>query len=140
MSSAFERYVRFVVRYRWAILAVVAVLTGLVASGMAKLRTEFNVEASLPANHHFVQVDKEIRATFGGRRMVIVAIVPRDGDVWRTPVLEVVRDFTLAALRLPDVMAQNVVSLAAPAVRTVEESGGAIKVDYLMRDVPQTAE
>jgi predicted RND superfamily exporter protein len=140
MSAAFERYVRFVVRYRWLVLAVVAILTAVVGYGATKLRTEFDVERSLPSNHPFVQVDKEIRATFGGRRMVIVAIVPRDGDVWQTPVLEVVRDFTLAALRLPDVMAQNVVSLAAPAVRTVEESGGAIKVDYLMRDVPTTTE
>jgi predicted RND superfamily exporter protein len=140
MSAAFERYVRFVVRRRWMVLGVVALLTVIVASGMTKLRTDFNVERSLPANHPFVQVDKEIRATFGGRRLVIVAIVPREGDVWQTPVLEVVHDFTLAALRLPDIMGQNVVSLAAPAVRTVEESGGAIKVDYLMRDVPRTPE
>ena len=139
MSAAFERYVRFVVRFRWLVLVVVAGLTLAVASGMAKLHTEFDIEKSLPANHPFVQVDKEIRAAFGGRRLVIVAIVPRQGDVWQTPVLEIVRDFTLGALRLPNIMAQNVVSLAAPAVRTVEESGGAIKVDYLMRDVPQTA-
>jgi predicted RND superfamily exporter protein len=138
MSAAFERYVRFVVRHRWLVLAVVLVLTAMVASGMAKLRTEFNVERSLPSNHPFVLVDKAIRAAFGGRRSVIVAIVPRTGDVWQTPVLEVVRDFTLAALRLPDIMAQNVVSLAAPAVRVVEESGGTIKVDYLMREVPRT--
>jgi predicted RND superfamily exporter protein len=140
MSALFERYVRFVVRHRWLVLAVVAVATAIVGFGMTKLRKEFDVERSLPSNHPFVQVDKKIRATFGGRRLVIVAIVPREGDVWRTPVLEVVRDFTLAGLRLPDVMAQNVVSLAAPAVRYVEESGGAIKVDYLMREAPKTAE
>jgi uncharacterized protein len=138
MSAAFERYVRFVVRRRWIVLAVVGALTAVVGAGATKLRTEFDVERSLPSSHPFVQVDKAIRATFGGRRAIIVAIVPREGDVWQTPVLEVVRDFTLEALRLPDVMAQNVVSLAAPSVRTVEESGGAIKVDYLMRDAPRT--
>jgi hypothetical protein len=138
MTAAFERYVRFVVHRRWFVLSGVLLLTALVASGMAKLRTEFSVENSLPSNHPFVQVDKTIRATFGGRRSVIVAIVPRSGDVWQTPVLEVVRDFTLAALRMPDVMAQNVVSLAAPAVRVVRESGGSIQVDYLMKAVPQT--
>ncbi|HXJ35382.1 MAG TPA: MMPL family transporter [Candidatus Eisenbacteria bacterium] len=140
MATAFERYVRLLVRFRWLVLAVVAALTVLVGSGMTKLRSEFSVEASLPANHPFVQIDKEIRAEFGGRRTLIVAIVPREGEVWQTPVLEIVRDFTLAALRLPDIMAQNVVSLAAPAVRYVEESGGSIKVDYLMRDAPKTPE
>jgi predicted RND superfamily exporter protein len=38
------------------------------------------------------------------------------------------------------VIAQNVVSLAAPGVRHVEDDGGTIKVDYLMRDVPTTPE
>src|SRR5688572_15258681 len=140
MNAAFERYVRWVVRHRWIVLVSVLLLTGVVASGMAKLRTEFSVENSLPSNHHFVQVDKKIRAAFGGRRLVIVAIVPRSGDVWQTPVLEVVREFTLAALRMPNIMAQNVVSLAAPAVRVVTESGGGIQVDYLMKEAPQTPE
>src|SRR5262245_20403637 len=140
MTAAFERYVRFIVRHRWIVLLLVAIATAFVASGIPKLRTEFSVENSLPSNHPFVQVDKKIRATFGGRRLVIVAIVPKHGDVWQTPVLEVVRDFTLEGLRLRDVMAQNVVSLAAPAVRTVTDSGGGIQVDYLMRAVPQTPE
>src|SRR5262249_51478192 len=51
-----------------------------------------------------------------------------------------VQELTLAALRLDDVMAQNVVSLAAPSVRHVEERGGSIEADYLMRDVPQSRE
>jgi hypothetical protein len=69
-----------------------------------------------------------------------VAIIPRAADVWRPEVLEVVHDATAVALRLPDVMAHAVVSLAAPSVRYAEESSGAIRVDYLMREVPRTAE
>jgi hypothetical protein len=71
---------------------------------------------------------------------MIVAIVPRDGDVWRPSVLRIVHDVTLEAIRLPDVIAQDVVSLAAPSVRHVEDRGGAIETDYLMRDVPETPE
>src|SRR5262249_22508275 len=41
---------------------------------------------------------------------------------------------------LPDIIGQNVVSLAAPSVRHVEESEGAITADYLMREVPRTPE
>src|SRR5256712_388486 len=71
---------------------------------------------------------------------MIVAIVPRDGEVWRSDVLRVVQEVTFAALRLHDVIAPNVVSLAAPSVRHAEEEGGTIRVDYLMRDVPETPE
>jgi uncharacterized protein len=135
-----ERYARFLVRRAWFVLAAVAVVTALLAAGIGKLRAEFDFESSLPAGHPFVEIDRKIRQEFGGRRTVILAIVPHEGSVWRPEILDVVRDVTLEGLQLPSVMAQNVVSLAAPGVRHVEERGGAIVVDYLMRDVPRTPE
>jgi len=133
-----DRYVRFLVRRAGVVLVAILLVTAWLAAGLPRLRTDFDVEASLPADHPFVRIDREIRATFGGRNTVIVAIVPREGDAWRPEVLEVVRDVTLAALRLPDVIAQNVVSLASPSVRHVEDTGGGLSVDYLMREVPRT--
>src|SRR5262245_4179713 len=135
-----DRYVRWLVRHAWLVLVLVAVSTVFVASGMRKLHAEFNVEASLPANHPFVRIDQAIRKEFGGRRTLMLGVVPRSGDVWQPEVIATVRDLTLGALRLPDIMAQNVVSLAAPSVRHVEDRGGSIVADYLMRDVPQTPE
>ncbi len=131
-------YARWLVRHAWLVLVLVGVATAVVASGMRHLRTEFNVEASLPANHPFVRVDRTIRAEFGGRRTLMLGIVPRAGDVWQPDVLRTVRDMTLTALRLDDVITQNVVSLAAPGVRHVEDRGGAIVADYLMREPPET--
>ena len=129
-----DLYVRWLVRHAWLVLALVVVTTVLVASGIRQLRTEFSVEASLPTGHPFVRIDQTIRKEFGGRRTLLVGIVPPTGDVWQPDVLAVVHDFTMAALRLPDVMAQNVVSLAAPSVRHVEDTGGSTRVDYLMRE------
>jgi predicted RND superfamily exporter protein len=135
-----ERYTRFLVRHAVAMLVLVAVVTVGIATGMSKLETHFDFEASMPADHPFIIIDKKIRATFGGRNTIMVAIVPKHGDVWQPEILQVVRDFTLAALRLDDIMAQSVVSLAAPSVRYVEDKGGALSVDYLMREVPRTPE
>jgi hypothetical protein len=137
--SRWERYARFVVRHAWMVVGGVALVSAGMVLGMGHLRTEFNIESSLPAGHPFVQIDRRIRRQFGGRNTFIIAIVPRDGRVWRPETLEVVRDVTLAALRLPDVIAQNVVSLAAPGVRYVEERDGVIATEYLMREVPETA-
>jgi uncharacterized protein len=135
-----DRYVRWLVRHPWLVLVLVVAATAFVASGMRSLRTEFSVEASLPANHPFVRIDQAIRKEFGGRRTVMLGVVPKSGDVWQPEVLQVVRELTLGALRLPDIMAQNVVSVAAPGVRHVEDRGGSIETDYLMRDVPETPE
>jgi predicted RND superfamily exporter protein len=135
-----ERYSRFLVRRAWLVLLAVALATIWIGSGIAKLRSEFNIEASLPRDHPLVQIDRTIREKFGGRNSIIVLLVPRDGDVWRPEVLQAVRDVTDAGLRLPDVIAQNVVSLAAPGVRYVEDVDGRIEADILMKEVPQTPE
>ena len=135
-----ETYARFLVRRAWWVLLAVALATVWIGFGLRQLRTEFSIEASLPAHHPLVEIDKEIRHRFGGRSTIIGLIVPRQGDVWRPEILEVVQDATLAALRLQDVMAQNVISLAAPSVRVVEDIDGRLEVNYLMRDVPRTPE
>src|SRR5206468_4272746 len=63
------------------------------------------------------------------------------GHAWAVLIaVGVVTAALAAALRRPDVIAPNVVSLAAPSVRHAEEEGGTIRVDYLMRDVPETPE
>lgn len=135
-----ESYVRFLVRRAWLVLLAVALATAGIALGIGKLTSDFDIEASLPQDHPYVAIDREIRAEFGGRNTIISLIVPREGDVWRTEVLEVVRDATLRALRLDDVIAQNVVSLASPSVRHVQDVGGRLDIDLLMREVPQTPE
>jgi uncharacterized protein len=134
------RWAELVVRHAWVVVVLVMLVTVAMVGGTRRLHTDFSIEASLPAHHPFVEIDKRIRSQFGGRNTMIVAIVPREGDVWRPEALELVRSMTLVALRLPNVIAQNVVSLAAPSVRYVEESGGAITTDYLMRDVPKSPE
>lgn len=135
-----ERYSRAVVRHPVAVLVAVFAATGAIALGVLRLRTNFDIEASLPTSHPFIALDREIREQFGGRNAVLVAIVPQQGDVWQPHVLRVVHEITLAALRLRDVISTNVVSLTAPSVRVVEESGDALDVRYLMREVPDTAE
>ena len=135
-----ESYARFLVRRAWLVLLAVALATVWIGHGIGKLRTEFNVESSLPANHPLVVIDKTIRRQFGGRNTIIALIVPRHGDVWQPEVLQIVQDATLAALRLEGIIAQNVVSLAAPSVRVVQDVDGRIEADLLMRDVPRTPE
>lgn len=135
-----ETYARFLVRRAGWVLLAVALVTIWIGLGLRQLHTDFSIEASLPARHPLVEIDKQIRRQFGGRNTIIALIVPRQGDVWRPEILDVVQQATFAALRLPDVMAHNVVSLAAPGVRVVEDIDGRLEVNYLMHDVPQTPE
>lgn len=133
-----ESYARWLVRHAWWVMAAVALATAAVGLGIRELRTEFSVEASLPAGHPLVEIDKQIRQRFGGRHTVVALLVPRQGDVWQTPLLELVQEVTFAALHLEGIIPQNVISLASPSVRVVDDIDGRLEVDYLMRDVPRT--
>ena len=135
-----ERYADFLTRHAVAVLLVVGALTAVLVAGIFRLHAEFDMEKSLPADHTYVAIDRVIRREFGGRNTVMIAIVPKQGSVWRPEVLEVVQAVTLDALRLNNVIGQNVVSLASPAVRWVEDRDGRIDADYLMRDPPKTPE
>jgi predicted RND superfamily exporter protein len=139
-TSPLERYARFLVRHAWLVILAVALVTAVFANGMRRLYLEIDIEAVLPANHPFVQIDRQIRREFGGRNTMVVAIVPREGQVWRPEILELVHRLTLDALKLPGIIAPNVVSLASPSVRRAEDHGGTISVEYLMKEAPKTPE
>jgi hypothetical protein len=66
--------------------------------------------------------------------------VPKSGDVWQPEVLSTVRDVTSPRSASRTSFAERRRSVAAPSVRHVEDRGGSIEADYLMRDVPQTPE
>src|SRR5439155_23927633 len=78
-----ERYVRLLTGHALMVLIAVGVVTAALAAGMGRLRVAIDFEASLPANHPFVQIDHHIRREFGGPNTLIVALLPREGEGWR---------------------------------------------------------
>jgi len=46
------------VRRAWLVLLAVALATVWIASGIGQLRSEFNIESSLPKNHPLVEIDR----------------------------------------------------------------------------------
>jgi predicted RND superfamily exporter protein len=136
MDRMWTRYATQVVRRPWVVLALSLVVTAGIAAGIARLRVTVDPEQELPPGDPYVQVDRAIRADFGGRNFVALAIVPRDGDVWRVDVLRAVHALTLMLLDAPGVIRQNVISLSSPYVRVPVDRDGVLTADYLMHDPP----
>ena len=59
-STLLRRYAEFLTHHALAVLLSVAALTAVIASGIAHLHTEFDMEKSLPADHPYVAIDREI--------------------------------------------------------------------------------
>ena len=137
MAELLERYSQFVSRHAWLVLAVTLAATLMLASGMGRLAVNLDPQQQLPPDNPYIAVDRKIRAEFGGKNFVAIALVPRSGTVWRSDVLRAVHDLTLDLLNSPGIIRQNVVSLSSPYVRVVRDRGGVLAADSLMKEVPE---
>jgi len=136
MQDFLRTYAEFVVRRAWLVLLASLACSGVIASGMARLVVDLEMERQLPAESPYVLIDRTIRKEFGGKNFVAIAIVPEAGTIWRTEVLQVVHALTLDLLNAPGVIRQNVVSLSSPYVRIPTTRDDTLVIDYLMQEVP----
>jgi predicted RND superfamily exporter protein len=134
------RWASFVVRRPGLVLAAALAATLALAAQTPRLVIGFDPESAFPSDHPAVLLDREIRAEFGGRNLVVVAVVARAGDVWRPDVLAAVHGLTETLRALPGSMEPSLVSLASPNVRRVEVTDDGVREEYVMRDVPATAD
>jgi uncharacterized protein len=137
IGDVLRAYATFVVGHAWSVLLVALGASIVLASGMSRLEVDLDPERQLPADHPYIIVDHTIRKEFGGKSFVAIALVPESGTIWRTDVLQTVRDLTEDVLGARSIIRQNVVSLSSPYVRVPTDRGGALTSEYLMRDVPQ---
>jgi hypothetical protein len=138
-GSFLHRYATFIVDRARAVVVATLVATGLLAAQIPSIGVHFDPESSLPPDHPFVRIDRMIRAEFGGRNTVVMAVIPPEGTVWTVPVLQRVHALTQAILDLDGLMRHTLVSLASPNMRHLEDRAGTITEDYLMREPPATA-
>jgi hypothetical protein len=130
------RYARFVVRHPRVILLASLLATAIVATGVGRLRIDLDPEQHLPADDPYIAIDRKIRAEFGGKNFVAIAVLPATGDVWQPDVLRAVAALTDDMLIAPGAIRQNVISLSSPYVRVPRDVGGTLTAEPLMKTVP----
>ncbi|MEW6682327.1 MAG: MMPL family transporter [Nitrospirota bacterium] len=135
-----RRAIEFVVRHPWWVLLATAVFTSVLAVQMLKVRMVIDPKTILPQQHPYVQLNNVIEEVFGGSRVVVVGVVPKQGDVFTPQHLATIKALTEEVKTIPGIKEENVVSLADRKVKFVTADGESIKVERLMPEVPQTAE
>ena len=140
MQNALKAYSEFVTRHAWIVLFASLLASAVIASGMSRFTVDLDTEKWLPRDNRYVAIDRKIRQEFGGRNFVAIAVVPKEGSVWRSDILEVVNRLTLEILNMPGVIRQTVTSLSSPYVRIPTMRGETLAVEMLMKEVPQDAD
>jgi len=135
-----RRWVSWVVGRPVPVIVSLLAITVALAWRLPTLNREIDIRKLLPPDHPYVVIHHRIEREFGGRNLTAIAVIPRNGDAWQPAVLRKVKAITDEALKLPGVIQQSVVSLSSPNVRSFEDRGGGVAIEYLMRDVPETPE
>ena len=111
---------RAVFGYRAATLALLVLMTGLLAWHAARLAVDAGFEKRLPLGHPYMRTFVEYRDSFGGANHLLIAVRARSGDIFTPGFFATLEQVTEAVFFLPGVDRSRIRSLFTPNVRFVE--------------------
>lgn len=134
-----DRYVRFIVRHRVAVVVAVLAVTAMLATQLGRVHLEIRRRANLPDDHPYVQVQNRISDLFGGESIVIIGVIAKPGDVFTPAMLGKVYRITDRLRQAPNVIESSLFSIAAPYVKSIVTGpDGTMDVRPLMTEAPTT--
>jgi len=138
MSNLIHLYAEALVRYRWAVLILMLLLTGWLASRIGVLQLNNDPDIWAPQAHEFTRTTRELERVFGGRNITVIGIVARRGDVYDPAVLQKIRNIQSGIEALPEAIKNNIVSFAARRVKDIRGNADGMTVREMLEPLPQT--
>ena len=126
-----EKYLFFLLRYRWPVIAVTGAATAYFVYFMLYHMAIFtNFFDLYPPGHPYIQLYTKYRDMFGTANVVLITVEVKNGDIFTTPeTIKKVDRITLDLLHnLPGVNGEQVISITHPKLKTALTAGSGIKV------------
>jgi len=138
-GNVIRRYVEWVTRRPRTVIAAVLLVSVLLGAGIPGVYIENERKQQLPENDPIIRLDDEILEIFGGGKYVLIGLEPVQGDIFQPWFLEKVREVTEGMAAIPGVDPDQVLSITAPRVKSIEAGGeGEIRVETLVGEIPST--
>ncbi|KWR88000.1 efflux RND transporter permease subunit [Cupriavidus sp. IDO] len=125
MNGIVRRLEALLFGHRAAALAVIGVLTAVMAYFALQLRMDAGFEKQMPIGHEYIQTFRKYSDDLFGANRLTVVVKPRQGTIWTKPALTRLYDVTQAVLFLPNIDRLGVQSLWTPNsfVNEITEDG-----------------
>lgn len=127
-----ERIALSCIRQRRAVVAVMAVLTAILAWFALHIEVRTVFEDMLPSRHEYIKTHQKFKDTFGSSNLVGIMVEVKEGDIFRRSVLEKVRTITLGLREVSAVNQYQITSLASKKLKEVRASTDGIETSPLM--------
>jgi predicted RND superfamily exporter protein len=102
------------------LLIAFAVVTAALSYSATNLRVDAGFNKMIPLEHPYMKVFTQYRQSFGGANRVVVALVPRHGDIFTPAFFDTLKRVTDDVFFIPGVDRPTVASLFTPNVRFIE--------------------
>src|SRR5882724_7220735 len=137
-SSVFRPYARWIVTHRiWVIVIILAVTVGLM-SRFGSLQLDTDPKTWAPQKHPYVETTNLLEQVFGGKNVIEIGIVPRQGDIYQPQVLAKIKRIQDGIAQIPHAVKHNILSFAAHKVKVIKGTAEGMEVRPIMEVVPQT--
>ena len=117
---------------------VVLGITAFLASRIGTLQFDSNPKLWAPQKHIYVETTNLLEEVFGGRNVTVVAIVPKQGDIYQPQILAKIKRIQEQVEQIPHAVRHNILSLAARKVKNIKGGPEGMEVRQMMESVPQT--
>jgi hypothetical protein len=129
-------YAAWVVRHRRAVIAVVLLITGCLASASTRLYLEVDPDRLLPQEHPYMRAAQDVKRLFDAYNVVVVGLFPRDGVVFTPAFLAKLDEVTKRIARLPGVKPALLQSLASANTKYVAGTEERVELEPVMPSPP----
>ena len=140
MKSLSRNFARLVIRYRITFICLCILFSLFFLYNLKNLSIHTNMNDFTPRNHPYMEVQAKLSSVFGGLNQVSIAIVVKDGDIFRKETLEKVVRITRKLYLMEGINQSRVISLSSRKIKDVRASELGFVTKRLMREAPETKE
>lgn len=133
-----RRYLTWVTGHRAFVIGVTLALTLFLGYRISGLHVIIDSKNMVPQTHPYIQATNFVEDHFDASQTLVVAISPKQGDIFQPAVLERVKRITDALAKAPRVYPDNILSLSAKKAKSVVGKDDGMEVRRLLETVPST--
>lgn len=134
--SWMEAYLRFLLKFRWPVLAVLTVMTIILSYYAAQMRVYTNFFDLYPPGHPYIQLYQQYRRMFGTANVLVLAIEKKEGDIFNVDTINKINWATLQVLETSGVNPYQLRSLTHPKLKNIRITGAMITAYPIMYPAP----
>ncbi len=135
-----SKYIEKIIRWRSLVIVMTILTTLFMLSQMRNLKVIVDPNQMLPQTHPYVVGTNLAEKVFGSNYVLVVAVSPKNGDIFQPAVLERVRVISEGLQKLPNVKPETLMSISAKRAKGISGQEDSLEVKPLLHGASINAE